>query len=64
MKIMKILTWLALERDFRITGLMKKTKLNKKFPDLFSFLVFRMSQNSSIYEIFLGIRSTEGKIIS
>lgn len=63
MKILKALTWLSLEKDFRLTGIMKKTGLQKKFPDLFSFLVFRMKQKSPLYEVFLGIRDYNGKFI-
>ena len=63
MIILKIATWLSLEKDFRITGLMKKTRLNKKFPELFSFLMFRIKQKSDLYEIFLGIRNCDGDFV-
>ena len=64
MKVLKFFTWLRLERDFRAIGFMKRTKLYKKYPELFSFLKFRMDQNSCVYEIFLGIRGADGKHIA
>ena len=61
MKMLKLITWMNIERDFRFTGFMKKTNLHKKFCRLYSFLNFRIRQNSEIYEIFLGIRNYDGK---
>lgn len=61
MKILRIITFLKIERDFRITGIMKRTKLHKRLPKLYSLLKFRMNQNGDMYEIFLGIRDFDGK---
>ena len=63
MKILKFATWLSIEKDFRLTGFLKKTKLHKKFPDLFYFLLFRIKQKSCLYEVFLGIRDSSGNFI-
>lgn len=63
MKLLKYATWLSIEKDFRLTKIMKKTSLHKKFPDLFSFLLFRIKQKSDLYEVFLGIRASDGKFI-
>lgn len=64
MKILKIFTWLSIEKDFRITGLMKRAGLNKKMPGIFSFLIFRMNQKSALYEVFLGIRDCNGEFVN
>lgn len=63
MIILKIATWLSLEKDFRVTGFMKKTKLSKKLPELYSFLLFRIKKKSELYEVFLGIRNCDGDFI-
>lgn len=63
MKLLKIITWLKIERDFRLTGLMKKTKLHRRNKKLYALIQFRMNQNSDLYEIFLGIRDYDGKHI-
>ena len=61
MKILRIITFLKIERDIRITGIMKRTKLHKRLPKLYSLHKFRMNQNGDMYEIFLGIRDFDGK---
>lgn len=60
MEILKLITWLKVERDFKLTGLMEKTGVREKHRSLYSLLKFRMNQNEDLYEILIGIRDFDG----
>lgn len=60
MNILKMLTWLKIERDFKLTGFIEKKNLKEKYSKLYSLLKFRMGQNEDLFEIFLGIRDFDG----